>query len=164
MHGGSTTATSKVGQGSEFTVTLPLVEAVAEETEREPAEEISGAGKRVLIVDDNVDTARLTGRLLKSLGYEVRLCHDGGEAIEAAREFRPEVVLLDIGLPGLNGFEVARQLREEACCLDSLIIGISGYGDQQARERARESGFDHHLVKPVDIEAVTKLVSRPRRP
>jgi CheY-like chemotaxis protein len=137
---------------------------VAEETEREPAEEISGAGKRVLIVDDNVDTARLTGRLLKSLGYEVRLCHDGGEAIEAAREFRPEVVLLDIGLPGLNGFEVARQLREEACCLDSLIIGISGYGDHQARERARESGFDHHLVKPVDIEAVTKLVSRPRRP
>jgi DNA-binding response OmpR family regulator len=106
----------------------------------------------------------MTGRLLKSLGFEVRLCHDGGTGIEEAREFRPDVVLLDIGLPGLNGFEVAQTLREEACCGDSLIIGISGYGDQQAREKARVAGFDHYLVKPVDIAAVTQLVSRPRHP
>jgi CheY-like chemotaxis protein/two-component sensor histidine kinase len=162
MHGGTIAAASKLGKGSTFTVRLPLVEAAAEESEPSRAAEVSGAGRRVLIVDDNADTARMTGRLLKSLGFEVRLCHDGSTAIDEAQEFRPEVVLLDIGLPGLNGFEVAQTLREEACCGDSLIIGISGYGDQQAREKARMAGFDHYLVKPVDIEAVTQLVSRPR--
>jgi PAS domain S-box-containing protein len=160
MHGGTVAAASKVGHGSTFTVRLPLVEAAAEKSEPSRAAEVSGAGRRVLIVDDNVDTARMTGRLLKSLGFEVRLCHDGSTGIEEAREFGPAVVLLDIGLPGLNGFEVAQTLREEACCGDSLIIGISGYGDQQAREKARVAGFDLYLVKPVDMEAVTQLVSQ----
>ena len=76
-----------------------------------------------------------------------------------ARDFRPDVVLLDIGLPGMNGFEVARKLRQEECCGETLIVGVSGYGDEEARARGRESGFDRHLVKPVDIEALMGLLA-----
>ena len=92
------------------------------------------------------------------------MCHAGNLCIDEAREFHPEVVLLDIGLPDMSGFDVARTLREDSCCHDALIIGASGYGDPQTRAQARAAGFDHHLVKPVDIEALTELVSQPRRP
>lgn len=162
MHGGTIAATSEPSRGSEFTVRLPLVEAALGGSEPERRSKVVGAGRRVLIVDDNADTAHLTGRLLQSMGFEVRLCHDGREAIESAREFSPKGVLLDIGLPGIDGYEVARQLRQVECCRDTLIIGASGYGDPLSRELAREAGFDHHLVKPVDIEAIAELVTRPR--
>ena len=100
-------------------------------------------------------------RLLKLLGHDVRVAHDGPEALEAAREHRPEVVLLDIGLPGMDGYEVAARLRQEECCQDAVIIAVSGYGQEEDRRRSREAGFDHHLVKPVDFDALIVLLIGP---
>ncbi|QEH38408.1 Aerobic respiration control sensor protein ArcB [Aquisphaera giovannonii] len=162
MHGGTVSAASEPGRGSEFTVRLPLLESATPAQEPAPGAAAPGRNGRLLVVDDNVDTARLTGRLLELMGFDVLLCHDGRRALEVARQYRPEAILLDIGLPGMNGFEVARQIREDPCCRDSLIVGVSGYGDARSREQALEAGFDHHLVKPVDISAVAELVSRPR--
>jgi CheY-like chemotaxis protein len=95
------------------------------------------------------------------MGFVVHVVHDGPTAIEAARQHCPEVVLLDIGLPGMDGYEVARRLRREGSCPDSLIVGVSGYGDVEAREQGREAGFDHHLVKPVDVDALVPLIGHP---
>ena len=115
---------------------------------------------RVLVVDDNVDTARGLARLLKLLGHDVRTAHDGPAAIEAARDHRPEFVLLDIGLPGMDGYEVAQSLRQEECRKEAAIIAISGYGQDEDRRRSREAGFDHHLVKPIDHDALLTLLAR----
>ena len=98
-------------------------------------------------------------RLLKLLGHDVATAHDGPEAIEAAREHRPEFVLLDIGLPGMDGYEVAARLRREECCRDAVIIAVSGYGQDEDRRRSREAGFDHHLVKPLDHDALLSLLA-----
>ncbi len=160
MHGGSVSATSEVGKGSEFTVRLPLVEKAPEEARPGEVPGISCAGKKLLIVDDNVDTARLTGRMLQAMGFEVQVVHDGPASIVAARQHHPEVILLDIVLPGMNGYEIARQLRQEECCRDSLIIGVSGYGDDKARGEGRDAGFDHHLVKPVDVDSLVSLIGQ----
>jgi CheY-like chemotaxis protein len=111
----------------------------------------------VLVVDDNQDNARGLSRLLKLLGHDVRVAHDGHEAIRQAREHRPETVLLDIGLPGMDGYQVARTLRAEDCCRGSLFIAVSGYGQPDDLRRSREAGFDHHLVKPVDYDALMSL-------
>ena len=164
IHGGTITAASEIGRGSEFTISLPVHEATLEEQRPERGQVVSGRGKRVLIVDDNADTARLTGRLLRSFGFDVQVTHDGRAAVEAARDHRPEAVLLDIGLPGMSGYEVARQLRREECCSQSLIIAVSGYGDSPSRERGRDAGFNHHLAKPVDIDAILDLLGREARP
>jgi CheY-like chemotaxis protein len=99
-------------------------------------------------------------RLLKLLGNKVEPAHDGPSAIEAARTLRPEFILLDIGLPGMDGYEVARKLREEPCCKASVIIGVSGYGQEEDRRRSREAGFDHHLVKPVDFDKLVSLMTQ----
>lgn len=160
MHGGTAAAKSEgPGRGSEFTVRLP---ALAEHTSR-----TSGAGvtlprvarqsSRVLVVDDNVDNTAALARLLKLLGHNVRVAYDGAEAIAVAREHRPEVVLLDIGLPDVDGYEVARTLRKDPCCAEALIVAISGYGQPEDRRRSKEAGFDAHLVKPVDYDALMTL-------
>jgi CheY-like chemotaxis protein len=111
----------------------------------------------VLVVDDNLDSARGLSRLLKLLGHDVRVAQDGKEAFEMARAHRPEIVLLDIGLPGMDGYEVVRRLRAEECCKDSLFIAVSGYGQPEDLRRSKEVGFDHHLVKPVDYDALMTL-------
>jgi CheY-like chemotaxis protein len=111
----------------------------------------------VLVVDDNVDSARGLSRLLKLLGHDVRTFHDGRAAVEGARAHRPEIVLLDIGLPGMDGYEVATRLRAEECCRESLIIAVSGYGQPEDLRRSKEAGFDHHLVKPIDYEILRTL-------
>lgn len=98
-------------------------------------------------------------RLLKVLGHEVRIAHDGPEAIRVAREFSPEFVLLDIGLPGMSGYEVATRLRQEDCCRDSVIVAVSGYGQDEDRRRSKSSGFDFHLTKPLDHEALLTLLA-----
>ncbi len=116
---------------------------------------------RVLVVDDNHDTARGMARLLKIAGHEVQVAHDGWAAIEVARTFAPDAVLLDIGLPGLDGYEVATRLRHEDCCQGALLIAASGYGEDQARDRSRKAGFNHHLTKPVDFDAITSLLNQP---
>jgi CheY-like chemotaxis protein len=115
-------------------------------------------GSRVLVVDDSFDSAETLGELLKIWGHDVRLAHDGPGAVEAAREYRPEVILLDIGLPGMDGFAVAAQLRKEGIG-GRMLIALTGYGEQQDRDRAQKAGFDHHLVKPINPDTLQKLLA-----
>jgi PAS domain S-box-containing protein len=166
LHGGSVTAASEgAGKGSEFTVRLPALDESAAGTEgpTKTTTPIARGVSRVLVVDDNVDTVRGLAKLLKLLGHDVCVAHDGPAAIEAARSHRPEVVILDIGLPGMDGYEVAGRLRREECCRDAVIIAVSGYGQEGDRRRSEEAGFDHHLVKPVDYSILTALFA-PRTP
>ena len=118
-----------------------------------------GAGSRILVVDDSVDSAETLGELLKIWGHEVRLAHDGPGAVDAARDYLPEVILLDIGLPGMVGFAVATQLRKEGIG-GRLLVALTGYGEQQDRQRTHAVGFDHHLVKPIDPDSLQKLLVR----
>jgi PAS domain S-box-containing protein len=163
MHGGRVTARSEgVGKGSEFEVRLPAL-GVANPRTTNPAtipQPASGQSFRVLVVDDNADTAWGVSKLLTLLGHEVRTAHDGLTAISLARSYRPEVVLLDIGLPGRDGYAVVKQLRQENCCDGAIIVAVSGYGQEEDRRRSREAGFDRHLVKPVDYEALLSIFER----
>ncbi len=120
---------------------------------------MSTTGSRILVVDDSVDSAETLGELLKIWGHEIRLAHDGHAALAAAREYRPEVILLDIGLPGMDGFAVATELRKEGLG-GRMLVALTGYGEQQDRDRALQVGFDHHLVKPIDPESLQKLLVR----
>ncbi len=160
LHGGSVSARSEgPGRGSEFIVRLPAAEedpAVMSP----PATPKERSGSRILIVDDNRDLAQGLARLLKLLGHEVALAHDGPEGIEAARSFRPDVILLDIGLPTLDGYSVARALRCEGF-RDTLIIAISGYGQEEDRRRSLEAGMNHHVTKPVDVKTIAELIAQP---
>ena len=106
-----------------------------------------------------MDTAQGLTRLLNLLGNDVPIAHDGPTAIDEARNHRPDIILLDIGLPGMNGYQVASQLRDEGFD-DTVIIAVSGYGEKTAQLRSRESGFDHHLVKPVDLESLLALIAQ----
>jgi PAS domain S-box-containing protein len=138
------------GKGSEFTVRLPMhqVAQLVQLPRRQPADQAQ-VSKRVLVVDDNVDAANSLTLLLQSLGHETRVAHDGPSALTAADEFHPDVVLLDIGMPGMNGYDVARHLRSrKQGCLK--IVAITGWGTEADRARSAEAGFDVHLVKPVD--------------
>ena len=162
MHGGTVIAESAgLGSGSEFTVRLP---AITKPGEGKPQGQssfprIARQSSRVMVVDDNVDTAAGLAKLLKLLGHDVVVAHDGPESIEIARAHRPEVILLDIGLPQMNGYEVVRQLRQEPCCKTSLIIALSGYGQEEDRRKSLEAGFDHHLIKPVDFDTLLALLA-----
>jgi signal transduction histidine kinase len=160
MHGGNVVARSDgPSQGSEFTVYLPLArQAAGAETEARRSPLPAGKGARILVVDDNVDTALGMVRLLGLLGNEAVAVHDGLAAIEKARAFRPAFVLLDIGLPGLDGYEVAATLRGDDLHRDAVIIAVSGYGQDDDRRRSQAAGFDHHLVKPVDFDSLLSLI------
>jgi len=116
-------------------------------------------GVRVLVVEDNVDAAETLADLLRLWGYEVGVVYDGQAAVETAPGFRPDAVLLDIGLPRMNGYEVARWLRRQPDLGGVLLIAVTGYGQASDRARGHEAGFDHHLVKPVDIELLRRLLS-----
>lgn len=163
MHGGSVVAASGgPGQGSEFMVRLPLARKPAGAgTNAQRGRLPAGSGSRILVVDDSVDTARGMVRFLKLLGNEAITVHDGHAAIETARTFRPDFVLLDIGLPGTDGYEVATALRGEELLKDAVIIAVSGYGQEEDRRRSHAAGFDHHLVKPVDFDSLISLIGRP---
>jgi len=113
---------------------------------------------RVLVVEDNLDAAVTLVDLLTLWGYEVSAVHDGLAAVEVAPQYRPDVVLLDIGLPGIDGYEVARRLRRRSELDGLLVVAVTGYGQESDRQRAREAGFDHHLVKPVDLETLRRLL------
>ncbi len=164
LHGGSVEVRSDgAGLGSEFVVRLPL--AVAEEvTAAAPAAGTNvAAGQdrgslRVLVVEDNLDSAEMLSMMLSLNGYQTEIAHDGAAALEATPRFLPQVVLCDIGLPGMNGYEVAQQLRARNTDGQPTLIALSGYGRDEDRRRAADAGFDHHLVKPVEPEALFALL------
>jgi K+-sensing histidine kinase KdpD len=159
-HGGTVSATSDgLGKGTEFIVRLPRGQSRAgtEISRRDAAG--PPVGLRVLVVEDNVDTAAAMSELLTQARCEIKVSHDGPAALESANAFRPQVVLLDIGLPGLNGYEVARRLRADSRHSGVRLIAISGYGQSQDQQRSKEAGFDHHLVKPVDYKSLVALLA-----
>lgn len=116
--------------------------------------------KRILVVDDHRDAARILGLLLDSLGHEVKTANDGQQALDAMSAFRPEIVFLDIGLPSLDGYEVARRVRETPDLRDTKLIALTGWGHDEDRQRTREAGFDHHLVKPVAVKTLKEVLAR----
>jgi CheY-like chemotaxis protein len=161
LHEGSVIAKSEgQGAGSEFIVRLPV--AVEERGPRSLASTTGGArtmpSRRILVVDDNVDSAATLGMLLKYLGSDVRVAHDGPAALSAIENYEPDVILLDIGMPGMDGFEVARRIREQDKFNDVKLIALTGWGQEDDRRRTREAGFDHHLVKPADIVALQAML------
>jgi len=162
MHGGTVTAASPgIGQGSVFTVRIPILEVESIRNESpEPAPsmlQLARTGKKVLIVDDNRDAAISLAVLLQSLGHETCTAHTGPEGFKAARTLLPDVVLLDIGLPGLNGYEVARQIRQEPRLSTVTLIALTGWGTDEDKRRAAEAGFNLHLTKPIDPAIVAEM-------
>ncbi len=164
QHGGRVSAASAgPGQGSTFTVTLPLAAPVGARAAVDPAASaprpVAPAGRRVLVVDDNEDAAELLAELLASYGHEVRVAHDGPSALTLARAFRPEVALVDIGLPVMDGYELGARLRAEPALAGLRLVALTGYGQASDRARTREVGFDEHLVKPADPEAIGRAIA-----
>ncbi|MGH8615740.1 MAG: ATP-binding response regulator, partial [Gammaproteobacteria bacterium] len=164
LHGGTVAAHSAgVGQGSEFVVRLPiLVETLQPPPEPFASEPATTMARRILVVDDNRDAAESLAMLLKLAGHQTHTAHDGLEAVEAAAAFRAEVILLDIGLPKLNGFETARKIREQPWGQGIVLVAVTGWGQEEDRRRSEEAGFDAHLVKPVDYATLTKLLAELR--
>ncbi len=166
MHGGEISASSGgAGKGSTFTIRLPAVPLRGIEG-RSTGEGRRGAlpeSSSVLVVEDNVDAASALSRLLRLLGHKVWTVHDGLAAIEAARQNRPDYILLDIGLPGMDGYQVAERLRRQRPEFRPTIIALTGYGQEDDRRRSREAGFDHHLVKPIDHATLLGLLSPPSK-
>jgi CheY-like chemotaxis protein len=122
-------------------------------------EDVRGPSLRVLVVDDNVDAAHTLTVLLKKSGHEVQEANDGPSALEAALGFRPNLIVLDIGLPGMNGFEVAKKIRNEPELAEVVLVAMTGYGQEADKQRSRESGFDHHLVKPASFDDVKRILA-----
>ncbi len=161
LHGGTVHAHSEgEGRGSVFTVRLPVCPG-REGNAGVPggaAPLARGGGRRILVVDDNVDSAETLKELLRGFGNEVRTAYDGVEAVSAAADFEPDVVLLDIGLPKMNGYDVARRLRQQKRGRDLVLVALTGWGQEEDRRRSREAGYDHHLVKPVDLGSLQELL------
>lgn len=166
LHGGTVQARSVLGQGSEFIVRLPVIASSAPATSQllsVGAAARAPVCRRVLVVDDNADAADTLGALIELVGYEVQVATDGHQALAAAKTFRPDVMLLDIGLPGLSGLEVAKQLRAQPAYDQLLLVAMTGYGHSSDRDLSSAAGFDHHLVKPADFDAVQKILALPRQ-
>jgi signal transduction histidine kinase/CheY-like chemotaxis protein len=171
LHGGSVRAESDgIARGSEFIVKLPVLgkvfpkdEPTLETSSRAPlpTTKMAGASRRVLVVDDNVASAESLAKVLKLEGHDVQVAHDGGVVFDAVRSVRPEVVLMDIGLPTIDGYELAQRLRNDPDLGAgvALVVAVTGYAEDEARRRSREAGFDHHLVKPVDPDGVISLLA-----
>ncbi len=169
LHGGELTGASPgPGHGSTFTVRLPLRGGT--EDSLEPQEDRGSAAiqpLRILVVDDNRDVADSTAMLLRQGGHEVHVVYDGAEAIRSAREQPPAVVLLDVGMPGLNGYEVARRMRALPELAGTWLVALTGWGLEQDRRRCEAAGFDHHLVKPVvagELEQLLRACAAAPRP
>jgi PAS domain S-box-containing protein len=186
LHGGTVEAHSEGrGQGSEFVVRLPLPKEegrrmkddsentshdgadLKDQADAEPVHPSSfllpPSKRRVLVVDDNEDAAESLAIALRLSGHQVRVAHDGPAGLRAAQEHRPEVVFLDIGMPGMDGYEVARRLRQQPGGGDAMLVAVTGWGQEADRRRSHEVGFDRHLVKPVDVDALHRLLERPIR-
>ncbi|HUP29104.1 MAG TPA: ATP-binding protein [Usitatibacter sp.] len=161
LHGGSVEAKSAgTGKGSEFVVRLPLSLARLTDGEVVVAEEAPRrAARRILLADDNVDFVTSLGELLAARGHDVRIAHDGAAALETAAEFSPDIAFVDIGMPKVHGYEVARRIRAEPGTASCVLVAVTGWGQENDRRRAREAGFDRHLVKPVDPEEIEAILA-----
>jgi PAS domain S-box-containing protein len=172
LHGGRVEARSQgPGTGSEFLVTLPLApergRSIAPDATASDERTHVSSARRVLVVDDNVDAGDSLGMLLRVLGVEPQVVRDGESALAAMAAFRPAMVLMDLGMPGMDGYEVAQRVRERPDLGDPLLIALTGWGGSEHRRRSREAGFDHHVVKPVSLEVLQSLLAMlesPRRP
>jgi CheY-like chemotaxis protein len=161
MHGGSVLAQSDgLGQGSTFSIQLPLWHATSgaqsspAHDRQQPVEAL-----RVLVVDDNHDAADSLGMLLSALGVEVNIAYDGASALASAAQWSPAAILLDLGMPGMDGWEVARPLRRDPAMKEVKLIALTGWGQDEDRKRTESAGFDHHIIKPVDFALLQKLLA-----
>lgn len=167
LHGGTVTAHSAgTGKGSEFVVRVPALSVAMPVVPPKVADNGVKAApeRRVLVVDDNRDAAESLAVFLQLGGHSVHTAYDGVEAVEAAESFRPDIVLLDIGMPKLNGYEACRRIRDTAWGKDMTVIAQTGWGQDEDKRRTHEAGFDGHLVKPVDPVAVMKIVADLKTP
>ena len=168
LHGGRVSAHSDgVGKGTEVKVVLPAQPAAAKgglhpQCAREPQSRAKAPG-RVLVVDDLAASAETLMTLLELEGFDVRIASEGRSALEIAAQFRPDAVLLDIGLPGMNGFEVAHRLRAQPESRDALLIALTGYGEAESRSRSAQAGFDVHMVKPADVNLLLTMLANPQQ-
>jgi CheY-like chemotaxis protein len=167
LHGGRVWASSEgLGKGAQVTIALPALvgsqpAAPLPTVTHRPAAAPAGAS-RILVVDDLAASAETLMTLLEMEGFEVRVAHEGQQALDIAREFRPNVVLLDIGLPGMNGFEVAHGLRSQVESREALLIALTGYGEAESRQRSAQAGFDFHMVKPADVNLLLTMLTNPQ--
>lgn len=163
LHGGSVRAFSAgPGRGSEFVVRLPLATRGGERDTASPQEEVNVPARRILVVDDNTDTATSLAALLRLARHETYTAHDGLEALKAAERLQPDVVLLDVQLPELDGYEVCRRIRQHPWGQNITLVAVTGLGQPEDRRKSREAGFDAHLIKPPDYAEITRLLaSRP---
>jgi len=170
-HGGTVEATSEgLGRGSSFTVRLPRAVRVDIPREKAPAPQVAQqpaeaaqAGKRVLIVDDNLDACETLAMMLELLGQETRQAHEGTGALKAAQEYKPELIFMDIGLPGLTGHEIVERMRGELGMKDTYIVALSGYGTEEDRRKSLVAGFDNHFVKPLDPSSLPSVLAECER-
>lgn len=166
MHGGTIVAHSEgEGMGSEFVVRLPDATPVVAEPERpdgQTSEIEPSALRRILVVDDNVDAANSLGQLLEMFGNEVCTAHDGEAGIEVAAQFRPDVVLMDIGMPKLNGYEAARRICQYPWGREVVLVALTGWGQEGDRKKSADAGFDHHLVKPIGNGCLDEVDGGPK--
>ncbi len=161
MHGGRiAVASDGDGQGSEFTVRLPLA-AAAVAPSKSANRPVPGRAEpeRILVVDDSRDAATSLAKLLEIMGNQTQTASDGLEALEIVPAFHPHLVLLDIGMPNLNGYDTARRIRQQACGRDLVLVALTGWGQQEDRRKSREAGFDHHLTKPAKLADLQKLLA-----
>lgn len=162
MHGGTVTAHSAgLGKGSEFVVRIPAIDAsvVSRHHAAQASAPTGNARRRILVVDDNEDAAESLAALLSINGHDTRMAHDGKAAVQLAQDFNPDVVFLDIGMPGMDGHETATFIRQQPWGKTMVLVALTGWGQSEDRRRSKDAGFDHHLVKPADPAVVEKLLS-----
>jgi CheY-like chemotaxis protein len=161
LHGGSIAARSAgLGRGSQFVVRLPVLADVAAREQTNPTQDrLAVSPKRILVTDDNQDAANTMATLLRLNGHEVETTYDGAQAFQKAAAYRPEIMLLDIGLPGMNGYDVCRSIREQPWGKAIRIVALTGWGQDQDRDKAHAAGFDDHLTKPVDLQMLRQALA-----